>query len=1345
MPADPSDQNTLPPLELESSNLDEIIAALSTGTPVALPQKAGDFHLANADSRAAFSYYATRQNLWPQQTQIREDEINGLLHALENPALLAPSTPTIAAQLKRPFWRVTQVRIHRFAGLHRHCDDKGLAPEILTFDISSDVTCIWGFNGAGKSAFQSAIMWCLTGKAHRSQHKPSDVHEPIGIELTGVSTEGTLGAPSSERSFKLPPIVPLPSAENLATLKDKPACDTWVELTLREDGGNEAVVRREVVQTPRGVVSVEVTGLDQLGLPQWAIEAGTLMPAIAATMRFDEKTTFADAISQLTGLKPLQEFGRRSDRLARRLSGEERDKAVSDKANELIRFINTRRTFTEAWTAHSDAIGESPEILTPDNDSAEGKCKTGIESSTSYLEQLQLRGREDIDSILGTSTTLETDEQISAFVSTLSGAKERFSNSALQALRSMETIRSLGSIEDDDRETALAKLRELAKRAAEQVARQLQKSEAARWQLYTMVSQWHGREHPNEPLHDCPVCGTDLVKVPPDALLDKAVADALAISAQAHTDAAKSLKDWQNDASSELLEALPQSLKNLADLKLRPSLIDHYREAFVKDLFSDPAFRTELQPLKNRASDIWDLAIQAYPLPRAPDIESIALPIELQGTRLFTRFTNLLTALALASHRKLSADQLKHITIRYLGMGEFKRDDVSELYTDVSSAPLRHQISALEQAVTSSKPIIQLLRQLREIEQARLRWVKANTREALLERAARAAKDFTRLPGLVHHQVEGLLAVLDAKTTEWLKVIYQPHYVGGPAYVGLDPSRTQGVGLYAGLGSIRVHAHEVMNSSHLRACVWAFVFSLWERIRERAGGLDVLQLDDPQTYFDPINTEHLAAAIPLLVKVGMAPIVTSNDNRFIAAVKAALPKLSSGTPSWSMLQLSPISNSRLTAALTPSLEEVSERRIAWKADESDVPKAQEFVLRVRLYLESKLWDLLGADPHLIHKPTLADLVNHIRRARKAGEQPFNEIPFERLVTCSALQPDAAFYKVINKAHHDLQNVTPHEVAQVDSALDEVQALLRSSSASYARFMGRLTREDEETFFATPPALPPATQLEKAPIPILGDFSARTNSDVLAVEIEHSTFSPEQLGDVALFAIRGSSLGALALPGQIVIASLNSVAKTGDPVIALHGNKVLARRYHEDRHDLTKITLTCDQSGSEHVPPAITLPRGKVRVLPIVGVLYESVSGFAAGEAYPIDQCSVLSKPLVAARIVDDSGYPVIRSGDLVLMEEMQIPTETEFDRMRKEMLAFVASQQGENYAYLKRIGSSFSGIRIFENVGTFGDSIAVACSTARTDESAGNMLKMQKMWCIHGVIRSTSAWSAANL
>jgi hypothetical protein len=55
------------------------------------------------------------------------------------------------------------------------------------------------------------------------------------------------------------------------------------------------------------------------------------MPGIAAATRFDDNTTLSQAVSTLTGLRPLTHFGTRSARLHERLTGKYSKLATEDK------------------------------------------------------------------------------------------------------------------------------------------------------------------------------------------------------------------------------------------------------------------------------------------------------------------------------------------------------------------------------------------------------------------------------------------------------------------------------------------------------------------------------------------------------------------------------------------------------------------------------------------------------------------------------------------------------------------------------------------------------------------------------------------------------------------------------------------------------------------------------------------------------------------------------------------------------------------------------------------------------------------------------------------------------
>lgn len=289
------------PINFIDCSLEDLVAALLHKHPIAMPEGGLPFILENDNARRIFAYYARRRDLWPRAKQVQAREAEEVLKALDEDPPVKKATETADSADNR-FWSLRRIEAHRFGGLHRHCGLNGEDPEDFIAEVDRDVTLISGFNGAGKTALQNLIIWCLTGRALRSQHMPDEVHKPM--EVYRASPDEEVGA--SESVLALPPVVPVPSAADLEVLNDQPRFDTWARLTFHDERSDDiCVVQRTLTVGTRGKISMTVTGLEDLGLPDLAVEAGTLMPGIAAHMRFDEKSTFADAIAQLTGLKPL--------------------------------------------------------------------------------------------------------------------------------------------------------------------------------------------------------------------------------------------------------------------------------------------------------------------------------------------------------------------------------------------------------------------------------------------------------------------------------------------------------------------------------------------------------------------------------------------------------------------------------------------------------------------------------------------------------------------------------------------------------------------------------------------------------------------------------------------------------------------------------------------------------------------------------------------------------------------------------------------------------------------------------------------------------------------------------
>jgi SOS-response transcriptional repressor LexA len=284
-------------------------------------------------------------------------------------------------------------------------------------------------------------------------------------------------------------------------------------------------------------------------------------------------------------------------------------------------------------------------------------------------------------------------------------------------------------------------------------------------------------------------------------------------------------------------------------------------------------------------------------------------------------------------------------------------------------------------------------------------------------------------------------------------------------------------------------------------------------------------------------------------------------------------------------------------------------------------------------------------------------------------------------------------------------------------------------------MGRLTREDSEPLLVSRPAAPKPVDLPVSEFTMLGQLSARSTGDRLAETERSEKIELGSLGPFALYAIRGPSLGSLALPGQLVLASLEREACDGDPVIALHGDKVYARRLGKDSRDPSRIVLVADRSGTERVPPALMLPSAKTLVMPVVGILYDRIEADGREEAVAVPTSTVLERLRYAARVVDSSAHPIIRDGDVVLIEPVEDLAHASFAALEGRIVAALATGAGETFGFLKRMGQEAEpGLRIFENIGLNGTSVCIATYSNGKNSNAESLM-LEGLWRVHGVLR----------
>jgi hypothetical protein len=420
--------------------LDEVISHLIAGD--ALSVTGGEeFSLSLADSRAILAFYnQDRRTYWnPDKDPIIQDgEIDRVLDALDKP----PKTVAAVARPPTPVqkWRLVKVVAHRFRGLHRHCGAAGGDPHLFELELAGDVSLFRGFNGAGKTSLVSAVCWCLTGYGHRSQGLPSLLHEPIQVQVGAGD-----GDADTAKNFALPVVVPIPNETELVAVDGAPKVDTWVRLTFRSlIDGREVDVERRLERDGKRTFKTTLTGLDKLGLSQLALQVGTLMPGIAAATRFDDKTTLSQAVSTLTGLRPLARFGKRSERLHDRLTDKYAKQAIADKADCETMATNQLRTLADLLK-DSEGLPDLTCVEMP-SDAKPDAWKAGLDEAETRLKAVETKAAADALLVLGEFPPLATEADVNRFGAALTAAGNCFSGAALKGLPSMQLSSKLGEV-----------------------------------------------------------------------------------------------------------------------------------------------------------------------------------------------------------------------------------------------------------------------------------------------------------------------------------------------------------------------------------------------------------------------------------------------------------------------------------------------------------------------------------------------------------------------------------------------------------------------------------------------------------------------------------------------------------------------------------------------------------------------------------------------------------------------------------------------------------------------------------------------------------------------------------
>jgi len=1290
------------PTPLEIHTLDTLCDELVSGRAVVVDDNGKEFVLTSLQTRSIFDWYRQNRKKWGKNVQT--PDVEALVDQLAKSPPTLPAVAGVSAKTGKRILRLKSIRVHRFAGIHRY-GSANEAPEEFEFEFDQATTLIEGDNAAGKTSLLNAIIWCLTGRIHRSQRPPEVGDEPIRV----ASVDGSEQDGDSSVFDEITPITPLPPIDVLKATGGKPLpLDTWVELAFEDDQGNKVgPIRRSLRRTSRGKVKVDEPDLSQLGISPIALEVGTTMPGLLPYLRLGEPSDLGQAVATLTGIRPLQDLVKHAKKAKEKL----RKDLVKDREREIEEFDEDYRN---EGNEYRRMLADHPELKpkqTVPEPSTDSTIEDTLESCRKHFEGRQAEAFQQAQQILGDSFDSSDAEMRKDLTDNVGPAIGLLGSDNLGRLPSANRLRRLGSLNNNEISSALNLVKKLQAQAQELADMAAAPDVAQRMRLYARVAGWL-KDLPEVPsdVKQCPVCDIAL-----EGKLDPVTQEPVTKHLQHHllteTDhLEKTLDQWARASQASLLEQLPEALatelKNNADLPASPT--DLITMALTDELFESPVLKNSLVPLKSAI-----VALCTEKLSSIPTFSESGKPILPacfgDGGGDLGKALGLVTrAIAFAQWRKANqqacAEAFKAI------VGETGSAEQARLKSGVviTSWSLRRRLAVLDDMVKQATPLKEALSRISTMKTKLENRRKKEDRIQLYSQAAKAIEPLFELDQLVQRQVTALMDGLSSETKKWKNRLYLPSFESAPAIKGADVAADGSLLMEAEVGGTKAGAHHVSNASDLRATLLAFLISFWQHLIEKRGGLSLLIFDDLHELFDPPNRRRVANALPELVTKGATVVLTTNDPTFRREVALAFSQANL-PDSLEQRHLHPLNAVRSRVELGLFMEEVQAKRRDFERPENhnEAQPAIDYARAVRVYSEDRLLDFFRGilASTLSSKPTCADLVNEIRSLRNSGQEPFTDQVFGNLVDNPALASGSTFLLLMNDSHHGSAKITYTEVAQEAAACERVCRLINWAHEAYERW---LRRDPPIIYPAKPPGIPEPLVLNDYQVPLIEQLAAFTSDTGPSEALESDeTFSTSSLTNQAAFFVKTHSLGFSAPSGYRVLVSLSDEQPPDNSlVIAIHGDRVYAGRLHRDVNSPAMVVIGSEAENPMLRPPSVFLPTAQVRLLQVSGVLFDDTPCYekSSNDVVLLKSCDLLDQVKIAFKVEHDSALPLAIEGQTILGGECIVP-----DQLGAivGLPVAVATTDG---AALKRVGQVLPGathVRMFNSLGGLGDSMLV--------------------------------------
>ncbi len=773
------------------------------------------------------------------------------------------------------------------------------------------------------------------------------------------------------------------------------------------------------------------------------------------------------------------------------------------------------------------------------------------------------------------------------------------------------------------------------------------------------------------------------------------------------------VSQWATQSVNKLSGQLCQTLSS----ELKSSLPDHptdlISEAFCNDLFTMPAFSQTLAPLKATVARLCEQHLPA----RATFVEPAAVTfpeaIASACQELGNAISRVRRAIAFARWRQAHTDPCRQASLSIIGResasaGVSRAGDIS-----LKDSPLLTQLKALERLTVESEPLQTALTRVERMNERLVRRRGLEERMRRYQRTAEAITQLFQIEQLVDDQVGTLMHALSTNTRRWRDDLYSSAYTDAPSIVAADVGNDGSFIVDAEIGGTIPPAQHICNASGLRATLLAFLLAFWKHLGETQGALSVLLLDELQELFDPHNRGRVTRAIPQMAREGAQVILTTNDHEFGRMVCGSAHQ-AIGTVRTIHRQALPAKAGTLRMTLCEFRDAIQKKREAFDSNENDHEVAREYLNELRIYLDARLLNLFDiADPAVPPRPSLAGLVNAVRRRVNQGMEPFSGQVFRQLANEPVLRDGSEFLRLMNDSHHARAHlITYTDVARIANDCKRVLDLVHAASEEYERWL----RRDPPEPLPSKPASPRAGRDLSFTVPlVLATAAAGRDSPMYDIVEAEEPLVCDWLGNHAIYINTTDNLGFAGSKNCRLVVDLNGdVPEDNSLVVALYRDRAYVRRLLHILQDASVVGLTAETSNPLHRPPTLLVPKSQVTLLQVVGIVFDNDPSYPRpkDEATIDDRHTAMERVEVAFKVRGESALPLALPGQTILAGAKIRPNELGLNEGEPVV---IATTEGTAF---KRVGTLILGtkhIRQFESIGGLGESIIVRVEEREND------------------------------